>query len=61
MSELHQALLDMLLAFDRYCASRGLHYTLFAGTLLGAVRHKGSFLGMTMSIWGCHGRTTIVW
>ncbi len=33
--------LDMLLEFDRVCKKHGLRYILWAGTLLGAVRHKG--------------------
>lgn len=33
--------LDMLLLFDRVCKKHGLQYFLGAGTLLGAVRHKG--------------------
>lgn len=38
----HQlALLRLLSEFDRVCRLMGVKYTLFAGTLLGAVRHKG--------------------
>jgi lipopolysaccharide cholinephosphotransferase len=33
--------LDILLFFDKYCKENNLTYYLFAGTLLGAVRHKG--------------------
>ena len=33
--------LDLLLEFRRVCDLLGLHYYLTAGTLLGAVRHKG--------------------
>ncbi len=39
--ELHQALLKLLLEFDRVSALAGTPYQLGAGTLLGAVRHKG--------------------
>lgn len=41
MSELQEALFAMLVAFDDFCARHGLSYTLLAGTLLGAVRHRG--------------------
>lgn len=34
-------LLDTLVAFDRFCTEEGIKYSLAAGTLLGAVRHKG--------------------
>lgn len=38
----HQmSLLKLLKEFDRVCKLIGVNYTLFAGTLLGAVRHKG--------------------
>ena len=38
----HQlALLTLLKEFDRVCRLVGVKYTLFAGTLLGSVRHKG--------------------
>lgn len=33
--------LDILVEFDRFCRDNGLKYTLVAGTLLGAVRHRG--------------------
>jgi lipopolysaccharide cholinephosphotransferase len=40
--ELHQqALLRLLREFDRVCREIGVSYQLFAGTLLGSVRHKG--------------------
>lgn len=38
----HQsALYELLCEFDRICQKHGIQYTLFAGTLLGAVRHQG--------------------
>lgn len=36
-----QALLTLLIEFDRVCKELNISYILFAGTLLGAVRHKG--------------------
>lgn len=38
---LHQALLRLLLEFDRVCQLAGIPYQLAAGSLLGAVRHRG--------------------
>lgn len=38
----HQgALYELLMEFDRVCRELDVKYTLFSGTLLGAVRHKG--------------------
>lgn len=38
----HQALLfEMLRDFDGVCRRHNIHYQLFAGTALGAVRHSG--------------------
>lgn len=34
-------MLQILKAFDATCAEHGLHYGIFAGSLIGAVRHKG--------------------
>ena len=33
--------LEILKVFDKFCCENGLKYSLYAGTLLGAVRHKG--------------------
>lgn len=32
--------LEMLKVYDHFCRKHGLHYSLYAGTLLGAVRHR---------------------
>ena len=34
-------MLEILLAFDKMCKEHNLNYGIMAGTLLGAVRHKG--------------------
>lgn len=39
--EIQDALLALLMVFDEFCRERGLRYSLYAGTLLGAVRHGG--------------------
>ena len=39
--ELRRIQLDLLIAFDKFCAANDLHYSLDYGTLLGAVRHQG--------------------
>lgn len=41
LEEVHAELLKLLLQFDAFCKEHGLSYSLQAGTLLGAVRHKG--------------------
>lgn len=41
LKQTQAALLETLIAFDAFCESHSLRYSLFAGTLLGAVRHKG--------------------
>lgn len=33
--------LEMLIEFDRVCRKNNIRYTIFGGTLLGAIRHKG--------------------
>lgn len=38
---LHHILLGMLIEFDRVCKKYEIHYSLFAGSALGAVRHGG--------------------
>jgi lipopolysaccharide cholinephosphotransferase len=38
---LHQRILNILLAVDQCCKEHGLRYYIWAGTQLGAVRHKG--------------------
>ena len=39
--ELRKLELDILIDFAEYCDKHALRYYLYAGTLLGAVRHKG--------------------
>lgn len=41
LDELKAELLDMFLRFDSFCSQHGIFYSALAGTLLGAVRHKG--------------------
>ena len=41
MNELQKADYDVLKYFDAFCRKEGIEYFLFAGTLLGAVRHGG--------------------
>ena len=39
--ELRKIQLEILDSIDSFCRENGINYYLFAGTLLGAVRHKG--------------------
>lgn len=41
LRRLQMTQLDILKMFDQFCQNNNLHYSLYAGTLLGAVRHKG--------------------
>ena len=41
LQQLHEIELEILLEFRRICEKHNLTYYLVAGTLLGAVRHKG--------------------
>lgn len=41
LRELQKMELRILVDFDKYCRKHGLRYSLFAGTLIGAVRHGG--------------------
>lgn len=41
LEEIQTALLETLVSFDAFCRDNDLRYSLSAGTLLGAVRHKG--------------------
>lgn len=41
LRQLQSVLLDMLIELDRICKKHDIRYCIIAGTLLGAVRHKG--------------------
>ena len=41
LREIQLVQLEIMIAFDRICKKHDITYQLFAGTLLGAVRHKG--------------------
>ncbi|MBR0442215.1 MAG: LicD family protein [Firmicutes bacterium] len=41
LRDLHQVLLEALVDIDKVCRDHGIRYTLYCGTLLGAVRHDG--------------------
>lgn len=41
LSRLHQVQLEILKVIDKVCRENDIHYSLYAGTLLGAVRHRG--------------------
>lgn len=41
MDIIHSELLDLLKRFDSICRNNGIRYSLYAGSLLGAVREKG--------------------
>lgn len=41
LEQLQQVQIEILDIIDKICRDSGLHYSLYAGTLLGAVRHKG--------------------
>lgn len=41
LQKLQETQIEILDEIDRVCRKNGLHYSLYAGTLLGAVRHQG--------------------
>lgn len=41
LKEMQQIELNLLLKFKKLCEENNLHYLLYGGTLLGAIRHKG--------------------
>ena len=41
LENMHKIQLNMLIEFDKICRRNNIKYILDAGTLLGAVRHKG--------------------
>lgn len=41
LPRLQEMLLEMLVELDRICRAHGIRYTLYGGTMIGAVRHKG--------------------
>lgn len=41
LNKLQRTQIEILDIIDGICRSNGLHYSLYAGTLLGAIRHKG--------------------
>lgn len=41
LTELHAQLLTILKKFHKICMENGIKYSLYGGTLLGAVREKG--------------------
>ena len=50
LEEMKQLELEIMVDIDAFCRKHGLRYYLAVGTLLGAVRHKALFRGMTISI-----------
>ncbi len=41
VNEVHRRILNILLQVDKACLEHGLRYYIWAGTMIGAVRHKG--------------------
>ena len=41
IQQIHEGLLELLIAFDDFCQAHNIQYSLHSGTLLGAIREKG--------------------
>lgn len=53
IKEAHRRMLYLLQSFDTVCKKHDIDYWLDYGTLLGAIRHQGLFLGIQIRMWGC--------
>lgn len=53
VDEHKQRALNILLEVASFCDENNIRYFLAYGTLIGAIRHKGLYLGMMMSISRC--------
>ena len=51
LTRVHQVNLQMLKEIDRICRKHRLNYVLDAGTLIGAVRHRGFVPWTMMPMW----------
>lgn len=58
IAELHKIILNIAKSFHKICSDNNIPYYMIAGTMLGAIRHKGFIHGMT--IWTLAFRASIL-
>lgn len=57
MEVLHQRQLEIAIEIDRICREQGIKYSLYGGSVIGAVRHNGFIPGIMILTYACQEKT----